>query len=56
MPAKTHHALILALGLALSLTACGDGDNAAEGDAANPTPAENISEAEPEGVGGTSND
>jgi hypothetical protein len=52
---KTTTGLALAFGLALSLAACSDGGNAGGDGAANPTPPENISEAEPKGAGGTSN-
>ena len=45
-------ALVMAFWLSLFLIGCGDGGD----NAANPTPPENISEAEPEGAGGTSND
>jgi hypothetical protein len=47
-PAKLSLALLVALGLA----ACDNNGSGGESG----TPAENISEAEPEGVGGTTND
>jgi hypothetical protein len=46
-------AIPFALFIALGLAACDDGSK--EGGEAG-TPAENISESDPEGVGGTSND
>jgi hypothetical protein len=55
MTGKTTTGLALALALVLSLGACGDGGNAGGDNAASPTPPENISEAEPKGTGGTSN-
>jgi hypothetical protein len=43
---------VLAFAFTLGLAGCGD--DAAD-EAANPTPQQNTSEAEPEGVGGTTN-
>ncbi len=52
---KSTGVLALSFALAMGLAACGDaGDGEAE-DAATPTPQENISPAEPAGVGGTTN-